>query len=329
MDKISIIVPVYNCEKYIKRCIDSLLKQTYQNIEIIIINDGSTDQTLNICNELSKKSKKVKVITQKNLGVSFARNKGIESSTGDYFTFCDADDYYDEDKIELQYKNAITNNSDLSIIGISLVFEDGSTKTRFDSGQTYIWKNNKEPLKYLLTDQVFPYAQYALLVKRSTLGNIRFDESKRINEDRLYCFDLLMSSSIITYSDVSKYNYVQLQGSATHGDFSDKYFDMINVSKLINNVIREEHPELLTYSKYNTLKSYITVTKYLLSDKKSLPLYREKLFTLITEIKKFGVPFIKQHFKGVRFIEVILIISLPKLYSMIILKIKKLKEVIG
>ena len=116
---ISVIVPVYNSEKYLKECINSILHQTYENIEIIIINDGSTDNSLLISQELQKEDKRIKIINQKNSGVSYSRNKGIQEATGEYIMFVDSDDFIVQNYIELMYKEITKNNYDACISGMT------------------------------------------------------------------------------------------------------------------------------------------------------------------------------------------------------------------
>ena len=105
MEKISVLVPIYNAEKYIEKCLDSIVNQTYENIEIVLIEDGSTDNSLEIIKEYSKQDKRIKIISIKNNGVADARNKALENATGDYVTFVDSDDYVEKDYVETLYTN--------------------------------------------------------------------------------------------------------------------------------------------------------------------------------------------------------------------------------
>ncbi len=114
MAKVSVIVPVYNVEKYLEECIESLINQTLTDIEIICINDGSTDNSLKILEELQKKDNRIKIINQKNSGVSSARNNGIENATGEYIGFVDSDDWIDSDYYEKLYNTAKKYNSDIA-----------------------------------------------------------------------------------------------------------------------------------------------------------------------------------------------------------------------
>ena len=122
MKKVSIIVPVYNVELYLEKCVESLICQTYPNIEIILINDGSTDSSSKICDKLSKNNSKIKVIHKKNEGVSSARNLGLNVCTGEYITFVDSDDYINNNYIETLLKSIIENNTDLSVCGYQKVY---------------------------------------------------------------------------------------------------------------------------------------------------------------------------------------------------------------
>ena len=114
--KISIIIPVYNVEKYLSRCLESVINQSYKNIEIIIVNDGSTDNSFDICNKYKKKDKRVILIDQNNQGLSGARNTGLKHATGEYICFIDSDDYVEKDYVEYLYKLIVKDDYDLNSI---------------------------------------------------------------------------------------------------------------------------------------------------------------------------------------------------------------------
>ena len=114
--KISIIVPIYNAEQFLEKCLNSLINQTYQNLEIVCINDGSKDKSLSILKEYQKKDKRIIIIDQANQGVSEARNKGIKMATGEYICFCDADDSYKDNFIEVMYSTILKYKVDVVII---------------------------------------------------------------------------------------------------------------------------------------------------------------------------------------------------------------------
>ena len=116
-EKISVIVPVYNVEQYLERCVDSIINQTYKNLEIILVNDGSTDNSGQLCDELAKKDDRIRVIHKKNGGLSDARNVGIDEAESELIGFIDSDDYIDEDMYELLINNMKNANADLSMCG--------------------------------------------------------------------------------------------------------------------------------------------------------------------------------------------------------------------
>ena len=123
-EKISVIIPVYNVEKYISRCLDSILNQSYKNVEIIIINDGSTDKSGLICDEYSKRYDNIRVFHKENGGVSSARNLGITVAKGEYITFADPDDFLNKDMYKILYDNAKNNNSDITICSVNEIREN-------------------------------------------------------------------------------------------------------------------------------------------------------------------------------------------------------------
>ena len=127
MPKISIIVPVYNVEQYINRCIDSLLGQTLKDIEIILVDDGSPDQCPQICDEYARKDSRIKVIHKKNNGLGYARNSGLELATGEYIAFVDSDDYVNINMYEKLYNETINNNFDIVYCGFIVENKDKST----------------------------------------------------------------------------------------------------------------------------------------------------------------------------------------------------------
>ena len=128
---VSIIVPVYNVEKYLERCLDSLINQTLKDIEIILVDDGSTDDSGNICDKYAKKDKRIKVIHKENGGLSDARNIGLSIANGRYLQFVDSDDFIHKQMIEILYNTIINNNADISICDFDKVYEN--TKIKYNT----------------------------------------------------------------------------------------------------------------------------------------------------------------------------------------------------
>ena len=179
-DKISVVVPIYNVEKYLEKCIKSILNQTYNNLEIILVNDGSTDNCLNICKKFEKIDKRIFVINKENGGLSEARNYGIDKATGKYITFVDSDDYIDEDYLEFLYKNLIINNCDISICNPRIVYEDGGksrTLYKYCFPQNIVLEGEKA-LEMMLYQKKFDNSAWGKLYKINLFDEIRYPVGK-------------------------------------------------------------------------------------------------------------------------------------------------------
>ena len=180
-DMISIIIPIYNVEKYLEKCLDSILNQTYKNLEIILIDDGSTDNSPNICNSYCEKDKRIKIIHKNNEGVSSARNKGIELSKGKYIVFIDSDDYVSNEHIEVLYDCIISNNVDLVISNLIDISEDGIILNN-EEKESFLM-NKDQCLKELLSEDNFYHLCCGNIYRKDLLEKIRFNCKYRIAED--------------------------------------------------------------------------------------------------------------------------------------------------
>lgn len=206
---ISIIVPVYNAEEYIERCINSLVNQTYQNIEIILINDGSTDRSKDICDSYAKKDKRIKVINQKNCGVSTARNKGMDVAKGEYLCFVDSDDYVSNEFIEKMYKSLSTNRADLSICSISNVSDKG-IKPQSSS----LYEDNiitKET--YYKNINTYGGFLWNKIFKKELIGNLRLEKDIYYCEDELFVISYVEKCKEIACVNNPLYFYCTHVGS--------------------------------------------------------------------------------------------------------------------
>ena len=210
---ISVIVPIYNVEPYLPRCIDSILSQTYKDFELILVDDGSPDNCPKICDEYAKKDKRVKAIHKKNGGVSSARNAGIDASRGDYLMFIDADDYVSNAYVhDLLTKLSKHENADM-VIG-------GFTEAGKDSSRSF-WKKDEQMVSLPeFKRDFYQYSGLGLLsnvfskiYKKRLLGNDRFDQSLSIGED--YIFNLNYYSKCQNILFVSNADYFYNVGNAT------------------------------------------------------------------------------------------------------------------
>mgnify|MGYP002711434528 CR=1 FL=1 len=190
MDLVSIIVPVYNIEKWIERCVQSLINQTYQNLEIILVDDGSTDESGKICDELAKKDDRIKVYHKPNGGVSSARNYGLEKATGKYISFCDSDDEIKITMIETLVSEMKSHNVDLVQCGY--VLKNKEQEINYISTSRTYDINNEEDLFQMLSSPVLHISSvFTKLFKKEKLNQIRFKEDVDWGEDQIFVFEYL------------------------------------------------------------------------------------------------------------------------------------------
>ena len=212
---ISIIVPVYNGEKVVEKCINSLLKQTYKKIEIILVNDGSSDGTDLICRTYSKKNDCIRYIFQNNQGPGAARNRGIEEAKGKYLSFVDADDYVSPYYLEVLYDNIIKYNVDISTCSYYKIY-DGEKKSEFVVDKNvYKVLNRDEALKSLFYRKEMMGYPFLKLFRREMLDNIKFPENIRLGEDFIFIYEIFTKCNRIIYSPNNLYFYCQNSNSIT------------------------------------------------------------------------------------------------------------------
>ena len=229
---ISIIVPIYNVENYLRQCLDSILNQTYQNFECLLINDGSPDNSAEICREYVEKDSRFRYFEKENGGVSSARNLGIERSKGQYITFIDSDDWVDSDYLEVLYNALIDENADIAI----------STYKQFNMDDNCYYVHSYQRgyekrifEKYQLIEELPVLERYdqsygitfGKIISKKALGIIRFNEYTALSEDMEFWYKLYLVSNKIIYINKDTYNYRKYgNASLKHIDAKNKYSDI-------------------------------------------------------------------------------------------------------
>ncbi len=214
MVDVSIITPVFNAEKYLSKCIESVLGQIVSNWELLLIDDGSTDNSLAICNRFSSVDTRIKVFTQSNQGPSCARNLGISQASGKWICFLDADDWIDSDFL-LKFDSK-HNDNDLIFQGFKLVYESGQTEFKMIPIK-YIDLSKDQLILELLKSNMFGWTcikQY----RKSIIDkyNIRFDTKYKFREDFLFTMEYCIKCGNISFVEAAGYNYLQLTDSLAH-----------------------------------------------------------------------------------------------------------------
>lgn len=241
--KITFIIPIYNTEKYLQRCVDSILEQTYNNIEIILVNDGSTDNSKQICEHYQQLDSRIKLINKPNGGLSDARNKGLDHSTGEYIIFIDSDDFW-VDKYQLEkLLNAVSNIHLYDFVGFNCSYYYAS-KNKYKKWREFSKKNvnsndKDEIIQELVKSGVFPMSACLKIINRNFLisNNIRFEKGL-FSEDTPWFLEVLEKANKIHFINLYIYAYRQnVQGSITNSFSEKKYNDLLYIiKKSINNI---------------------------------------------------------------------------------------------
>lgn len=236
--KISVIIPAYNAEKTLCKCLDSIIKQSYKNLEIIIINDGSTDNTLPICNNYSKEDSRIIVLNNKNHGVSYSRNCGVKIASGDYITFVDADDYLDNNCFE-KIINKLTSDIDVFRYNFKVVGGKSFTNNIYELKDKKIVINsttiNKLYKHFLTFEEPIPNLVMLLIIRKDIAKKISFNEKLYMMEDANYYIDMFSKINNIYFSDMKSYNYYVNENSVTHNkkNYKKNILGLLDTNKAI------------------------------------------------------------------------------------------------
>ena len=290
---ISIVIPVYNAEKYLEQCLNSIKNQTYKNFEVILVNDGSDDNSENICKSFSEEDARFKYFTKSNGGASSARNFGLDNVTGDYITFIDADDWVDENHLEVLINNIKDNNSDMAISSIKKFDMSNNFHFRMYSNQEKYLLNfgkmSKDELLVKLPKLILASNSYKIAVsklfKKELVTDVRFDESIVYGEDLEFFFKIYNNINSISYIDEVTYVY------RLHDERSSSKFGQLHMEQELaiykKMYERIEELGLPTIHYVNTLRNLLDYRKDYLDNR---DLYNEYVEFLEKIEKKITYP---------------------------------------
>lgn len=226
---ISVIVPVYNVAKILERCIDSIRKQIYPNLEIILVDDGSTDMSGTFCDVFAKQDRRIKVIHQANQGLSSARNAGLKIATGKWITFVDSDDTIRPELVDTLHRLCFQNKTKLSISSFFEVKTAGTGGIQKDTQPAEKVLSTMDCLKAMLCENGFSMSAWGKLYARELFDLVRFPEH-RLYEDVGTTYKLVLQCDCIAVSSFQGYNYYQTPGSITQRSFDLKKLDLIDLT---------------------------------------------------------------------------------------------------
>ena len=263
---ISVIIPVYNVEKYLKKCLDSVINQTFRNIEIICINDGSTDNSLQILNEYAEKDSRIKIVNKQNGGLSSARNAGLDIAEGEYCYFVDSDDWIELNTLEKMYNIIISNDVDTVVHNAINIPEDESCE--YMANETQVWLKTFEKISGVYDVPIdinakIPTVAWNKLYKMSIIKefNCRFPVGL-INEDELFIWTYMIHCKKYYYLDERLYNYLRRSNSImAKRDNNENILDILDILEEIYKTV-EKYKNIEDYREYLTL-NYINQVNWL------------------------------------------------------------------
>lgn len=264
---ISVILPIYNVERYLPLCMESLRAQTYENLELVLIDDGSEDKCAELCDRYARQDKRVTFYHKQNGGVSDARNYGLEHARGEYITYVDPDDFVDLDYIEYLYHILRKYDAKMSICQHRIRYSAGTVKERGALGDEAL--SALDCLRRLLYHDVIDTSAWAKLYHRSLFRTVRYPVG-RIFEDAAATYRLIKECDRIAVGYESKYNYVFHENSIVNSEFRPNKLDLIEVTDLMAEDIRKWYPELedaavrrQVYARFSTLNQMLETQDYL------------------------------------------------------------------
>lgn len=283
MPKISIIVPVYKSEKYLSECVESILNQSFRDLEIILVDDGSPDDSPAICDKYAESDERVRVVHKENRGVSTARNAGLEIATGDYVTFVDSDDFIEPNMYERMAFVASENNCDVVLCDCVKDFGDRSEVYSHDIRSGFYDRKQLEeeyfPHLLMMENVEYPatISNCLLLFRRNLANDVRYLEGVRYSEDLLFGAQLLYRANSFFYmKNEAYYHYRMNPDSATHKFVSDKWNDYVKLHQGIIDAFascrdfdfRGQIDLCLLFFLYNSLNDILGTSQMSYSDKK-------------------------------------------------------------
>ncbi len=240
MPAISVIVPVYKVEPYIHKCVDSILGQTFSDIQVILVDDGSPDTCGDICEEYAKKDERVQVVHKENGGLSDARNAGIPYAKGEYVIFLDSDDYVEKDMLEYLYTNIKKAGADMATCGIYEVYKD---RIEAQEEEEDFVCSGEEAFRCILRGHTIRGEIWNKLILKSCMEDLRFPKG-RLYEDIYYTVDLMQRVKTVAVGTKPKYYYLHREDSITGRAYRPQLFDIIDGYTKNYRVVKKAFPAL-------------------------------------------------------------------------------------
>lgn len=308
---ISVVVPVYNVEAYIEKCVMSVCNQTYRDLQIILVDDGSTDLSGHICDQMAKQDQRITVIHKRNGGLSSARNAGIDAASGQYIGFVDSDDYIAENMYEMLLSALQKNDADISICNRYYVSDNGKKNIRKNSIQQELVMDSETALRRMNDFKSFDMAAWDKLYKKSLFDKIRFPEN-RLSEDFYIMCKLFCGAKKIVYIPESLYFYRQREGSITKNTRIN--FDYMYAAKEQMEFVEKMYPSLTSEMRAAYASACMAVYDFHI--KNNVKCEKKVYLSLKNEVKQ-NKKYLLASSSRVKKIQTILFIYMKPLYKVI------------
>lgn len=254
MNTISVIVPCYNIAPYLERCVDSIVNQTYHNLDIVLVDDGSTDGTGAVCDKMAQTDNRIRVVHKENGGLSDARNAGIDIAQGDFLSFVDGDDY-----LELDAYEAMTlemQNPEVSLVSAGLIAEDIGGKVKITMSKERIELSREEAFINLLGSvRTIMQSSCNKLFRTAIFNNLRYKKGI-INEDMEILPKILDRCNKVILLNKPVYHYIKREGSITVSKYSNWKYQGVKIAVDTLNFCKKKYPQLIPYAYYYQMDSY-------------------------------------------------------------------------
>lgn len=320
-DKISVIIPVYKVEKYLDECLKSVVNQTYKNLEIILVDDGSPDNCPKICDEWAKKDNRIKVIHKENGGISDTRNIGLRAATGKYLSFVDSDDYIEKNLYEMAIKKIKENDAQVFIFGRSYLY--GEKIVNSTNNDTELIMNAEEALDKMNMFQYYDVALWDKVYERRLFEGVEFPVGK-LCEDWYVLYKVLDKADKVVYNSIPLYVYRQRGKSITHSNDVKINREPIYASKEVLDFIRARHPNIVKNAVSKYVISCIGVYNNYLYYTSNTDKEKEEILKIVKENYKEAVNNKELAFS--RKAQIILVCKFNFLYRFLIRIMRKIKD---
>lgn len=317
-NKISVIVPVYNAEKYLEKCVESIINQTYKNLEIILIDDGSTDNSLAVCKKMEKKDTRIRVVVQENSGVAVTRNRGIQEATGEYIGFVDSDDYIDEDMYESLYRTIEETKTEYAICGIYHVYTNRTEEPKERLKKVI---SREEAVFMMLESRHISVNPVNRLLAKRLYEGIHFPDGM-ISEDAYVALDILEKTDKVALDLTPKYYYFHRNESITTSSYKPLDQCVIKAYEKNQKIVLEKYPKLKEVAEFRLCWAYFYVLdKMLLS---ATPVDKKEKKKIVHFLRKHTGKILKNQYVGKgRKIATVALFMHVSLYKIFLLKYRK------